>query len=184
MHWKQPSNRQPQTTLNYYPDANLLKEGIALLAANMGWKKYVIIYENEDSLVKLEDILKLNNEVKKPVQLYQLDAEGDYRLMFKQMKAAHVNNIILECGIDKILPILRHAKEVGMLEYMHSYLLTNVDSHTVDLKSLASTSNITTVRIIDPERRSLHNVVSDWQVGEHNHNRYTTIEAHTVRVRF
>lgn len=77
--WKPPRPKLSHMSLNYYPDSATLAEGVALLAKNMKWKKYVIIYENYDSLVRLEGVLKLKNLEGSPVKLYELDRNGDYR---------------------------------------------------------------------------------------------------------
>jgi hypothetical protein len=66
----------------FYPELNF--KAYSNLLENFGWKSLVILYENEDSLVKLQEVLKLPRLVPKlnyfsalltvPVRLAEFDA--------------------------------------------------------------------------------------------------------------
>lgn len=52
------------------------------------------------------------------------------------------------------------------------------DSHTLNFSSVVIRgTNITTMRLVDPNTIHVRNVVSDWEVGEGNHGR----RIHTVQ---
>lgn len=48
------------------------------------------------------------------------------RTLLKTIKQSMQYKIILDCDVDKILEILKQAKEIGFLDYVHSYLLTSL----------------------------------------------------------
>lgn len=114
------------TALNIYPDYEMLATAIATIVQNMDWKTYMIIYEDNESLVKLQDVLKLTQADSPPVTIRQLDSSEDQRPLFKLIKQSGESNIILECKTHRILDILAQAKEVDLLEYFHNYFLTDL----------------------------------------------------------
>lgn len=65
-------------TINFYPDQSILSYGVAVVTKSMQWKNYVILYEDEDSLIKLQDVLKLTQRDGEPIIVRQITAP-DYR---------------------------------------------------------------------------------------------------------
>lgn len=49
-----------------------------------GWKSFTIIYENNDGLVRLQELLKAHGPSKFPITVRQLSDSGDYRLIKKK----------------------------------------------------------------------------------------------------
>lgn len=61
------------------------------------------------------------------------------------------SHIILDIDLDKVLTILRQASEVKMMEEYQSYIITSLDTHTLDFEDLKfMRANITAMRLIDP----------------------------------
>lgn len=44
-----------------------------------GWKTFTIIYENNDGIVRLQELLKAHDQTPYPINVRQLSASGDYR---------------------------------------------------------------------------------------------------------
>lgn len=81
----------------------------------------------------------------------QLDDGPDYRPLLKQIQSSGESHIILDVNPDKIVPLLRQAVEVKMMEEYQSYIITSLDAHTLDFEELKyMRANITTLRLIDP----------------------------------
>jgi ionotropic glutamate receptor len=69
----------------------------------------------------------------------------------KQIQKSGESHIILDVGLDKVLTVLRQAAEVKMMEEYLSYIITSLDTHTVDFEDLKfMRANITAMRLIDP----------------------------------
>ncbi|XP_044754101.1 glutamate receptor ionotropic, kainate 2-like isoform X2 [Coccinella septempunctata] len=170
--WDSETTISKLTSLNFYPEVDLFAEGLATIVQSLQWKSFVILYEDEASLVRLKYILKLepyNSEKKwNSIKLKQLGPGPDYRGVLKDIKHIPETNIILDCNTDKIVEVLKQAQSVRMLEIFHSYFLTSLDAHTVDLASLNSGANITTIRIFEPENILVEQAAKNWELAEFN----------------
>lgn len=81
----------------------------------------------------------------------QLEDGSDYRPLLKQIQSSGESHIILDVSPDKIITLLRQAAEVKMMEEYQSYIITTLDTHTLDFEELKfMRANITTMRLIDP----------------------------------
>lgn len=54
-------------TLNLYPDPEILARAYAELLFDYTWKSYTIIYEDDDSLMRLKDVLQLHDTDSSPI---------------------------------------------------------------------------------------------------------------------
>ena len=91
---------------------------------DVGWKSFIVLYETEEGLVKIQELLKLPKtftEVK--ITLRQLTpGTMDYRPLLKEIKKSEETRIVLDCDFDKLASILAQANEVGLLTDYHNYL--------------------------------------------------------------
>ena len=72
-------------------------QAYANLVDNLGWKSLVILYENEDSLVKLQEVLKLPisfDSVKITMRQLYTNTD-DFRPLLKEIKKSGETRIIL-----------------------------------------------------------------------------------------
>lgn len=81
----------------------------------------------------------------------------DYRPLLKQIQTSGESHIILDVSnLDKIISLLRQASEVKMMEEYQSYIVTSLDTHTLDFEELKfMRANITAMRLIDPTTHEL-----------------------------
>ncbi|KAL7014448.1 hypothetical protein ACKWTF_015934 [Chironomus riparius] len=152
-HWKtKPRQRveyeDPKMTLNFYPDSDAIAKTLAGILIDYTWKSYTIIYENEENLLRLKDILQVHQpNGDNLVTMMKLEDEN-YAILMKKVKYNQVKNVILDISIDKILPLFEAAKLVGMTGDYHRYFLTNLDSATLNFRDITeSLVNITTIRL-------------------------------------
>ncbi|XP_024085331.1 glutamate receptor ionotropic, kainate 2-like [Cimex lectularius] len=152
-------------SINLHPDYQLLAKGLLAIIKDMDWKSFAIVYEDPDSLIRLQEVLKasrLGKTAEDNVIFTAWKLEGDdYRPIFKQMLSE--TRIILDCSADKILKALADAKEVDMLGDYHRYVLTSLDAHTVDFGDFnIGRTNITTIRLIDTWEFDVQKTVFDF----------------------
>jgi glutamate receptor, ionotropic, invertebrate len=136
--------------------------------------------------MRLKDILQIHNPTNDPVTVRQLGNGPDYRPLLKKIQASGESHIILDVSEEKVLDILRQAESVKMLEEYQRYILTGLDSHTIDfaeLKLKGTRSNITAVRIMDVKRFEVTSLVNDWVYGEQNQKRMFRVSPENVKVR-
>ena len=53
--------------------------------------------------------------------------------VLKEVYLSKSTNIILDCSKDIIGEVLTQAQQIGMISEDHFYLLTSLDTHTVDM---------------------------------------------------
>ena len=186
-HWKPQSlglrYQKNAMTLNVYPDTEVLSEAFSALIKDYDWKSYTIIYENDESLIKLKDVLQLHSPDDHPITVRQIPADPDLRPMLKEIRASGETNIVLDVSSEKIVDLLRQAKEVKMMEDYQSYIITSLDTHVIDFEELKFTpANITSLRIMDPSSFDLKNAVHDWIQGEKKRDRLFQISPEHVQV--
>lgn len=49
------------------------------IVRHWGWKTFTIIYENNDGIVRLQELLKAHGMTPFPITVRQLSDSGDYR---------------------------------------------------------------------------------------------------------
>lgn len=54
-------------TLNIFPDTEVLSRAYAELLLDYTWKSYTIIYEDDDGLMRLKDVLQIHEPQSSPI---------------------------------------------------------------------------------------------------------------------
>ena len=110
-------------------------QAYASFLKEFNWEKFVVIYENEESLVRLQEVLQYPKRyagVK--LSLHQLDPfSDDYRPMLKQIKNStdpQKHRIILDCSFEKIERVLMNANEIDMINDYYNFFITSLVSHS------------------------------------------------------
>ncbi|RVE50836.1 hypothetical protein evm_004585 [Chilo suppressalis] len=159
--------RRESCLVNLYPHPAALSRAYVDLVRAWGWKSFTIVYENSDGLVRLQELLKAHGPSELPVSVRQLPDSHDYRPLLKQIKNSAESHIVLDCATDRIRDVLQQAQQIGMMSDYHSYLITSLDLHSVDLEEFKyGGTNITALRLLDPERADVQRVIRDWVYDE------------------
>ncbi|XP_072382909.1 glutamate receptor ionotropic, kainate 2-like [Diabrotica undecimpunctata] len=190
--WKNPSASKKDTEtearalLNFFPEAELYSKGLAEIVRSLQWKSFIIIYETEEGLIRMQEILKLQelspDSRKNNILVMQLGPGPDYRPVLKKIRNTTEDNIILDCQNENILAVLTQAKSVGMLTLHNRYFLTSLDAHTIDFSVLNTTANITTIRLHDPKSDDFLNTIHRWELTEfENHNKRIPLDPLSIK---
>lgn len=167
-HWEpeQPEYKRPfrQFTRNFFPSPKAFSRALADIIEENDWKTFTIIYEDDYGLIKLHDILQYHDASHGPITVRRIDEVEDQMPLLKQIAQYGETRLILDCSLERVLPILEQAKKVKLLEDYQSYIVTTIDAHTLDFASIdGNSANITTFRIIDPGSVDAETVVHDWK---------------------
>nr|XP_022912678.1 glutamate receptor ionotropic, kainate 2-like [Onthophagus taurus] len=181
IHW---SSSQPQetTSINVHPDAKLFSIGLATVVKNLNWNSFAILFQDYESLIRLQYVMALQKDLKERILIRQIELNADNRALIKDLKNRGYVHFIIDCDLEHVIPLLKDVKEVEMLDYFHSYFITSLDAHTIDYTKIDSNSNITTVRLFDPEDEPVQNTIRDWEVSEMYHNRKLAFGPHEVKI--
>ncbi|CAG7824228.1 unnamed protein product [Allacma fusca] len=156
--------RKENYLINLHPHPSTLSRAYNDLVEAFSWDRYVIIYEDEDSLFKLQDLIKGSAPPKRGVILKQLPPSQDCRAIFREvLRETEIRKVILDCDARKLGSILLQAQQVGLMTYQFSFIITSLDLHTVDLEDYKyAEANITAFRIVDPERSEVQTIMGEW----------------------
>ena len=125
----------------------------------------VVLYENEESLVRLQDVLELPKSydgIKLKIQQLFTDTD-DYRPQLKQIRMSGETKIVIDCSYDKIQEVLRQAADVDLVTDYHSYLITSLDVDRIDLANFTDINvNITGYRMIEPSSPAVAQYLKKW----------------------
>uniref|UniRef100_A0A8W7PVQ0 Receptor ligand binding region domain-containing protein n=1 Tax=Anopheles coluzzii TaxID=1518534 RepID=A0A8W7PVQ0_ANOCL len=87
--------------------------------------------------------------------------------LLKQIKNSAESHIVLDCSTERIYEVLKQAQQIGMMSDYHSYLITSLDLHTINLDEFKyGGTNITAFRLVDPENPEVAQAIHNWTIGE------------------
>jgi len=164
------STVRDQYSINLYPYPLTLRKAYVDLLNALDWKSFYILYESNEGLIRLQDLLKFRNKgTESQVVIRQLNpgANHDYRPLLKDIKLEGARKIILDCDVSNIQTILQQAQQIGMMTAYNNYLITSLDLHMVELEDFKyGGTNITAFRLVNPDSELVQSVVREWIQGE------------------
>ncbi|KRT86243.1 hypothetical protein AMK59_2701 [Oryctes borbonicus] len=178
------SNNSTQV-FNLYPEPTMLGKAWATLVKEMHWKSYAVLYEDEEGLIRAQEVLKLERRDANdfPITIRKLLPEEDQSTLLKDIKAGMETHIILVCRSNLFVDILKQAQTINMLEDFRSYILMSLDAHALDYSDLKNNkANITTFRMIATNKNSVRNVIRDWEFMEEQFQRPIKIDPESVKL--
>lgn len=181
--------RRENCLVNLYPHPSTLSKAYVDIVKAWGWKSFTIIYETNEGLVRLQELLKAHGPSEFPIAVRQLSDSGDYRPLLKQIKNSAESHIVLDCTTEKIYEVLKQAQQIGMMSDYHSYLITSLDLHSVELEEFKyGGTNITAFRLVDPYNSVVQSTIRNWTLDmdtvsstkQQNKSHITIIKAETA----
>ncbi|KAJ8921823.1 hypothetical protein NQ315_008455 [Exocentrus adspersus] len=153
------------TIVSLYPYPDELTKTYLDIIETWGWRDFVILYENDESLQRVGELLK--NFVPNTHRMVIRQLKDDYRTVLKELWRSGATHFVLDASIDTMPEVLRQAQQVGLMTNKQHYIITNLDLHTIDLVPYQySETNITGMRFIDPEDERLQRVAGQIYRGQ------------------
>lgn len=153
--------------LNIHPHLDSLTQLLFDYVNVSEWKTATILYESPLWLRRVASVLENNNRINKQIRIHNLDytTNNEFRPTLQNVRDTNDRNIILDCSTESLPIILRQAMQVGLLTKEYSWILTNLDAHSVDLEPYQySGVNITVFRILNT-KHSIFNL-REWNGDE------------------
>ena len=150
--WDYKAKRQ-HGSLNLHPSPVLMSKAYKAMVESFRWKTLTVLYQDDRSLLRLQELLMSPLDSDAKIVLRKLDfSEGaDNGMILSEVKHSGAMHMVLDCDLDKIREVLSKAKEVGLVTAYHSFLITTLDLHIVDLENFKESGvNITALRLVDP----------------------------------
>lgn len=161
-------NERSFFAINIYPHYQTMSRAYLDLIRYWGWRKFAVLYEDNDGLVRMQEILKATQDNDFEVTVRKLEMiNGNYMSIMKELKNNGEFRIMVDCNATFVKMILSNALELNMTtEYFH-YLFTTLDIRYDELKQFAHHGvNISSFRLVDPTKPQVLSVVSDWQLDQ------------------
>lgn len=107
-------------TRNIHPDSNLLSKSLVDVVKNLGWNRFAIIYDSDESLIRLNGVLQMFPIGFKAINIYKFPKnKDDIRIILKEISKSFESRVIIDCGLENIAEIIKKGAEVNvMTEYM------------------------------------------------------------------
>ncbi|XP_034473399.1 glutamate receptor ionotropic, kainate 2 [Drosophila innubila] len=148
-----------QMTLNLYPSQLILSKAYADIVQNLGWRKFTVVYDSEDTkaTARLQDILQMRELHNDMVRVRKFKRDDDFRVMWKSIKDER--RIVLDCSPDLLVDLLNTSSEFNLTKQFNNILLTNLETYNDNLQDLTADNetfavNITATRLLlnpDPQ---------------------------------
>ncbi|XP_057655882.1 glutamate receptor ionotropic, kainate 2-like [Diorhabda carinulata] len=151
--------------VNLYPHPQYLSYAYYQIISTKDWKSLTILYDDNESLVRVSSLIEDAQNDGIPVQIIQLDPanSGNYRTAMRKLKATEQTYIVLDCSIEKLFEVLSQIQQAGLMNERFSYLITNLDAHTENLMPFQySNANITGIRLVDPEKEYTQKIAQEF----------------------
>ncbi|XP_026481357.1 glutamate receptor ionotropic, kainate 3-like [Ctenocephalides felis] len=155
--------------LNLHPKSEILAKAVMDIIVAWKWKSFTILYESGSWLPRMGELLQMHHTGGFTVTSKELDLgiQDNFRPILTVVKKSGEKNIVLDCSIEKLPEVLKQAQQVGLMSDQHQYIITSLDFHTIDLEPFQhGGTNITGLRIVDPEEPFMKNTKEMWESHE------------------
>ncbi|XP_013191608.2 glutamate receptor ionotropic, kainate 2 [Amyelois transitella] len=121
-------------TFSYHPPPEILSKAYARLIKDLQWDKFTILYEDDSSFIRLQEIVNTWPQDRTPILFRKLDPEEDNKETLKHViKVLHMSYHVLDCKVENVNKYMEQIIEVeNSTEYL-SFILTNLDSYKINL---------------------------------------------------
>lgn len=105
-------------TRNLFPHPKKYSEALAEIVKSFRWKNFAVIYDEEEKLVKLQDMFTLFSTKdidKQPIKFYKLPkGSDDYKPILKKISKSDTHRVMIDCTIEKTYSVLKQSIAIGM----------------------------------------------------------------------
>ncbi|XP_064086754.1 glutamate receptor ionotropic, kainate 2-like isoform X3 [Macrobrachium nipponense] len=156
-------------SVNLYPHPPALSQAYRDILMQLQWKNFVILYDSNEGLVRLQSLLQ---EKAFSITIRQLTSDGDYRPLLKSIKRSGETCILLDVAQETIYTVLKQAAQIGLMTDYYNYFITSLDFNLIDIEDFRySNTNITSIQLISPKDPQVQQIVDSWVQGELRYGR-------------
>ncbi|XP_063403152.1 glutamate receptor ionotropic, kainate 2-like [Mytilus trossulus] len=168
-HWDARVDRD-YFSISLYPHYEVLGKAYVDLIKYWQWNTFTILYEDNDGLIRLEEVLKFSKGANVKVTVRKLDDDPtNWVYMFKEMIDKQEKRMIIDCDVKKVEGVLHKASLVSIVNEYYHFMFTTLDLGLLDLDQYSfGGANITAFRLVDPKNPKVVAVNEDWVFEELN----------------
>ncbi|XP_060525037.1 glutamate receptor ionotropic, kainate 2-like isoform X4 [Cylas formicarius] len=151
-HWDDKIERN-KCVVNLHPHPGVIARFLVQLVQRFGWERMVVLFEDDDSLLRTAPLLDLNiyHGVNIILRQLELDESQSYRGVLNAIKSSEETNLLLDCSVETLGKVLKQAQQVGLMTDRYRYIVTSLDVGVLDLTDFQySGVNLTGIWLFDP----------------------------------
>lgn len=134
IHWDK-AQKHDSCLVNVHPHPSVLSAVYVDIVRALNWQQFTIIYENDESLGRIYQLLSMYDHKEHTITLRQLEnVDGSYRSTLARLKKSGETYYVIDCSLETLEDVLLQAQQVGLMTEGYSYLITNLDLQTMDLE--------------------------------------------------
>ncbi|CAF0966604.1 unnamed protein product, partial [Didymodactylos carnosus] len=166
--------------VNLYPSNRDLNLAFQSLTQKLQWTKFLIIYDTDSGLTRLQGLLNAPGINQTDILVRQLTDPKD-RSVLTDAIGRDIFNVILDLNDENTKFVLRMALQLGMINSNYHYLLTTLDIDTYDLEDYKyNYVNITAYRLFNRDSHIIQDAMKYYfefkriENNEQNRQTFTT----------
>ncbi|GIY87263.1 glutamate receptor ionotropic, kainate 2 [Caerostris darwini] len=156
--------------INFYPETRVLAKAYTEFIKSDSWKSFTLIFEDNEALIRLQDILQLPTSSKTSqmkITLRHVKPDQDFTKFMKDLSKMSETNFVVDLPLHRVRELFIAADKIKMLTEYQKYLLTSLDAHTVDwAHNTIGRSNITAFQLITPDSNEFKTYLKEWIFSE------------------
>ncbi|XP_040071934.1 glutamate receptor ionotropic, kainate 2 isoform X2 [Ixodes scapularis] len=155
-------------SLNVFPHPDVLSRAyLDLVLKKNRWKSVTVIYEDSESFVRMKEVLNTSFAIGAMVNLELFNPSIAVKTLLKRIDSAKEFNIVLDVATERVVEFLEAASEIGMMTEYYNYVITSLDTHTLDVSKFKNTlANVSALRLVDLEKWDMKRLLHDWTNSE------------------
>lgn len=119
--------KDQKTVLNFYPDNKYISKAIADVLKSLSWKSFTVIYDTDDALIRIQDVLQLHGPLDSPITIRHISEDQDFLPLLKEISNSTDWNLLLDLSPTNLEKVLFEGKKFGMLKDYYKYLICYLD---------------------------------------------------------
>lgn len=156
-------------SINLHPYPPSLSKAYFDILKELKWKSFVVLYDSNESLVRLQSLLQ-DDSFK--ILVRQLYRNTDHRPLLKQIRRSTETRIVIDVRQDMIYDVLKQAMQVGLMNEYYSYFITSLDFNQIHLEEFRpGGANITGIQLVDPNSKKVQDLVNKMRITEQSKGR-------------
>ncbi|XP_023228291.1 glutamate receptor ionotropic, kainate 2-like [Centruroides sculpturatus] len=167
-------------SINLHPSPRILGNSIRDLIRYLNWTKVAVIYEEDMSLISLQELLRppLPRELQ---VIFRKSNKEMFRQVLRDIKSRGIYSVIVDTKPDSLPVLLQAILQVQMNDYKYYYHFTTFDLEAYSLEDFNyNFVNMTAYRMVDADHPSVRQTLKDMEkfqpIGQHILNRTNVIK--------
>ncbi|KAJ8687136.1 hypothetical protein QAD02_022930 [Eretmocerus hayati] len=150
-------------SVNFYPGSSYYEKVIAEVANRMRWHSFTFVYQTDDNLSRLQEVLQSRDRPHRPVTVKQLrplseiqalksyrERDREYESLVKDLQSSAQYTLLLDVETNNLVKLLTTMKHMGFMNDYFMCLIVNLDAPEAEIRQLLgsdSVANLTRLQI-------------------------------------